>query len=186
MFGEHKKMEKIVKRTCCRTILLILTLWVLGIIGGFVLEKIWPSEFSITILKDDEIFNNNFGILWRTMGIGLVSVSLWCVPFLCSVGGITGQSTKIIIENYGINGIIHGFLPHAIIEMLSCFCAAFVPIYSWQIILEGFIKKNNSDKRKIVISSLIILIMCILLMCACCLLAAYLEYNVSESFWKKV
>lgn len=176
--------NKIVKHCIKKSILILSVAFLGGMILGMVLEKAMPSDYNFTILSEKDIYNNNITTLKQTIGYGFLSFGLYSVYFCFIFGKLVGQGMAILFGNYGINGVIYGFLPHAVIEAASCLCAAVLPMFWWNIILNTFLKKNNIVKKKIMFRTLVIMSVIGILVVSFCYLAAYIEYNVTEMFWR--
>lgn len=107
-----------------------------GIILGIVFEKTIPSEYNFIILSEREIYNNNISTLRQTIGYGFLSFGLYSVYFSFIFGKLIGQGVAILFSNYGTNGVIYGFLPHAVIETVSC-------LSLWCLLILGKYKQNK-------------------------------------------
>ena len=176
--------NKTIKRCVKRSILLLSVAFFLGMIFGAVLEKTVPSDYKFTILSEEEIYTNNITALKQTIVYGFLSFGLYSVYFCFIFGKIVGQGLGIFFSNFGVNGVIYGFLPHAGIEAVSCLCAAVIPVFGWNIILNTFLKKSDIVKKKMVFRSIVIMLVTAVMVFLTCHLAAYIEYNVTEMFWQ--
>ncbi|MCR5667543.1 MAG: stage II sporulation protein M [Lachnospiraceae bacterium] len=176
--------KKILLKSIVRTLIIIQIVFIVGSLMGVVLEMIYPSEYTIQILKEEEIFQNNINILFKVNTVGIASVGIWCIFFIFMLGKTVGESVFLIYENYGWIGICKGFIPHAVLEIISCFLGAMLPLFVWQIIIRGFFRKSSVNKRYLVISSIGICVFGLVMMYILCRVAANLEFNVSEIYWK--
>ena len=104
---------------------------------------------------------------------------------LCTISvGITcGQGIEILLNNFGMEAVVRGLVPHAGFELFACILAAFMPIYLWEIILFGFLRKNSLAKKKLVKKSIYIIVTCFAAMCVFLRIAAFLEYRISENYF---
>ncbi len=176
--------NKIIKRAIEKSILILGFTLFLGIVLGVIFEKAIPSEYNFTILSEKDIYSNNITTLKQTIGYGFLSFGVYSVYFCFIFGRLVGQGVTILFSNYGINGIVYGFLPHAIIETASCICASVLSMFWWNIILNTFFKKNNILKKRILPKTFVIMTIIAVLTLFFCCLAAYIEYNITEMFWQ--
>lgn len=170
-------------RTLFKSLAIIGIVFFIGVSIGVIFEYLIPSEFNFNYLSQEEIYNNNIISLFRTVTYGFVSFGLYAGLFIFTLGNIIGQALAVIYLNYGIEGVVYGFFPHASIELIACTFAATVPIYFWMMIFNTFVKKVELSKRKIIITSLWILVITVVMMCVLCKMAAYIECNITENYW---
>lgn len=178
-------MEKSLIKTCIfRSAISVFIAIFIGVFFGVVIERIVPSTHSIHILSQWDIWKNNYFTVIKMIFFGTLSFGIYCVSFLISTGGIIGKSLLVIHRDYGICGLIYGFFPHAIVEMLGCCIGSMIPIFSWWIILEGFIKKNKCSKKTIILYAVTTILLCFSMMTALLYGASCLEYYISEMYWR--
>lgn len=180
-------MENKIIRQCINKSILILSLVFLGgMIFGIVFEKVAPSDYNFVMLSEQDIYINNINALKRTIGYGFLSFGLYCYYFFFIFGNLIGQGGEILYGGYGTEGVIYGFLPHAVIETISCLLAALIPVFFWIVILNAFLKKNDMDisKKKVAFRSIFLIILTACAVFFTCRAAAYIEYNVTEMFWQ--
>ena len=177
-------MENKIIATCLkRAVLIFVIAFLLGVSFGIIMEKIIPSNFQFTILSEKQIFQNNIATLLNSWKYGFLSFGLYSIDFGGLYGKTVGQGAEILFRNYGMNGIVSGFLPHAIFETICCLCAVILPIFGWNIVLNIFLKKNKISKWKVIPKILGIMVALVLLVILLCVVAAHIEYNVSEMHW---
>lgn len=175
--------NKHVIKVLIRALGVICVIFIIGVISGVVLEYLMPSEFNFNYLSRQEIYNNNIESLFKAIIFGLMSLGVYACFFIFTFGNVIGQAMAVIYSNYGMDGVIFGFFPHAGVELLSCILSATVSIYFWLLIFNTFIKKVELSKKRVVLKSVTAVVVCIIAMWCFCYVAAYIECNITEGYW---
>lgn len=175
--------NKHVIKMLLKALVAISVIFIVGVLSGVVLECIMPGEFKFSYLSEEEIYNNNIKALFRAIIYGLASLGLYACIFIFTFGNVIGQALAVTFLNHGMEGVVYGFFPHAGVELISCIFAAVVSIYIWLVILNTFIKKVDLSRKKIAMKSVAVALVCIVAMCVLCKVAAYIECNITESYW---